>query len=542
MSQCKPGMYPSGALCYTNCSNPYNGKTYTGGFTGNTGVCWQNCTGQTTDTAATCTKKSYENSSGVITPTACPSGKELYGGVCYNACPSGYKRSSLCGCSPTSPNRYTWGSVGCTGPKNQPTTFLGLTTGWNDCYPWYDPWISTTFCSGNASPSCTSGYYSNGAGLCYKNCASGYNGVGSICWGSCPSDMTDFGVGCTKNTYVPSPVGGEMPYGSCSYPVSSITSSTRYTPTDIQDLALNSVYSGAASTGKGCVPNITGTQPGSGNNWATAKGFTWNTDEFDFALGDKCNLCSTCYGSECTGLYAISGVRPSVKRKAYAGNAVNCCVSGANLDGSNTCDPKYRSTTAGRVDDGCASVMDTYCDDPTNYSKTQYCKDNYTQIPYATKDLSSFDPTCSATCGGGTQSRTCQISQNSGASVKAYRKSVLSKTFMSDREYPASDREYPASDREYPASDREYLDSNPANDAEYYIYKDECQGQPLVQECNTQNCIIYELETNTYLQLFLFVIFVFILGYWLKSPRSSPADKVGGLSNDELSPFMDFTL
>ncbi len=41
------------------------------------------------------------------------------------------------------------------------------------------------------------------AGLCYPKCASGMKGVGPVCWQSCPSSMTDHGVGCTK----PAPYG-----------------------------------------------------------------------------------------------------------------------------------------------------------------------------------------------------------------------------------------------------------------------------------------------------------------------------------------------
>ncbi len=488
--KCKPGMYASGQLCYTNCSNPYDGKTYTGGFTANTGVCWQNCTGETTDTGATCTKKSYENSAGVVTPQSCPSGKELYGGVCYNACPSGYSRSSLCGCSPNSPNRYTWGSVGCTGPKNQPTTFLGMTTGWNDCYPWYDPVIKTEYCSNSSIPSCPSGYYAN-AGLCYKNCKDGYKSVGTVCWGSCPSDMTDFGVGCTKKSYIPSPVGGELPYGSCNYPISSIPSSTSstYSPSDTQDLGLGEIYNGTATSGKGCVPNITGTQAGSGNAWAVSKGFKWDNAEFDFALGNSCGLCSGCYGNECSGIHAISGVRPTVKRKAYTGDVVNCCTTGAKLDGNKTCDPKFRTSNASRVEACGTAGMDTYCDNSTNYSKNQFCKDNYKQIPTASKNLSSFG-SCSASCGGGNQTRTCQVSTNS-STVKALRKSILEKSFMSDREY---------------------LYEPVETEQNYYIYQDDCAGQPLQQECNTENCAIYAIKTNKILQIFLFLIFIIIGG------------------------------
>jgi hypothetical protein len=371
-----------------------------------------------------------------------------------------------------------------------------MTTGWNDCYIKYKTDINGTYCSGNAFPSCGSGYYSNGAGLCYKDCKLGYKGVASICWGTCPTDMTDFGVGCAKKSYIPAPVGGETPYGSCSYPVSTISSTTSYSPADTQDLAIGTTYSGAASAGKGCVPNIIGTQPGSGNAWAVSKSFKWDNAEFDFALGNSCSLCSGCYGSECTGGFAISGARPSIKRKAYTGSVVECCTTGAKLEGTKTCDPKYRSTHAERVNNCANDGMDTFCDNPINYNKTQFCKDNYKQIPIATKDLTSFG-TCSANCGGGNQTRVCLINTAAGNTVKALRKSVLEKTFMSDREYLY-----------------EPVAETADGEQKYHIYQDDCAGKPLEQECNTKNCVIFALETNRVLQAFLFLLFVFVAGYF----------------------------
>jgi len=38
------------------------------------------------------------------------------------------------------------------------------------------------------------------AGLCYKQCNSGYKGVGPVCWGSCPDGMTSCGAMCVASS------------------------------------------------------------------------------------------------------------------------------------------------------------------------------------------------------------------------------------------------------------------------------------------------------------------------------------------------------
>lgn len=61
------------------------------------------------------------------------------------------------------------------------------------------------FCTKNSyvqapiTPSCGQKEYD--AGLCYDACKTGYNGIGPVCWGTCPSAMsTDCGAMCGKNS------------------------------------------------------------------------------------------------------------------------------------------------------------------------------------------------------------------------------------------------------------------------------------------------------------------------------------------------------
>merc|ERR1712146_726069 len=52
--------------------------------------------------------------------------------------------------------------------------------------------------------------------LCYPDCRSGYYGVGPVCWKSCPSDMHDGGVFCSKHTYVPH-TRAVLPWSHCHH-------------------------------------------------------------------------------------------------------------------------------------------------------------------------------------------------------------------------------------------------------------------------------------------------------------------------------------
>lgn len=40
------------------------------------------------------------------------------------------------------------------------------------------------------------------AGLCYKNCRSGYTGVGPVCWNKSPKGFVDCGMGAAKNSKI----------------------------------------------------------------------------------------------------------------------------------------------------------------------------------------------------------------------------------------------------------------------------------------------------------------------------------------------------
>lgn len=256
-----------------------------------------------------------------------------------------------------------------------------------------------------------------------------------------------------------------------------------------------------------------------------------NNGEYEWAGSNgSCIVCNTCPPSRVAvadGTTGINGVVPNYKRKSYNGNALNCCITGASTDGNLTCDPKYRSSNAGRVDGACAGVMDSYCDNMINYMATPYCWFNYKQMPYATKNLSWGN--CSAACGGGKKTGTCSVSQNTGSNIKAVRNSLTKiLSAMSDREYLDNAGNSVNNIESVPLNT---IESNTTNDAKYYIFKDECKEQPLVQECNKESC---DSKNNWQIPLLLFFIVVIILKFVVfKSPP-----KVGGYS--ERSPFIDY--
>lgn len=125
--------------------------------------------------------------------------------------------------------------------------------------------------------------------------------------------------------------------------------------TDLVDLQIGSVWESPT----GCVPDIGGTQSGSGYKWAADQGFLKVSPEFDWGgLGSDCAMCMFQYGySDCGP--SVHGKRPRLTRTRYLGDPSKCCLSGGKLDGNNTCNPDFRE---GPLSNGCNSVFANYCD------------------------------------------------------------------------------------------------------------------------------------------------------------------------------------
>jgi hypothetical protein len=115
----------------------------------------------------------------------------------------------------------------------------------------------------------------------------------------------------------------------------------------------------------GCVPNISGTQDGSGYVVALKNGFYYPNSEFEWGgLYGSCALCSFKYGySDCS--CTIGGKKPTMRRKAgvagYSADGNICCLNMNSTEGNLTCDPKYRG---GYNSPDCNSTYTAYCTNP----------------------------------------------------------------------------------------------------------------------------------------------------------------------------------
>lgn len=163
-----------------------------------------------------CWKGTYGRGVGTI-PADCP-GQEKQAGLCYNYCKSGFYGVGPV-CWQACPSGYTDDGAFC---RKDAHIFASD----NSSCPWYDK-CGLTFAPGCSK--CPSGYINDGctcrrdvhifakasygrgvgtpmscssslqydAGLCYQHCSSGMNGVGPVCWGSCPASIpVGCGAGC----------------------------------------------------------------------------------------------------------------------------------------------------------------------------------------------------------------------------------------------------------------------------------------------------------------------------------------------------------
>jgi hypothetical protein len=130
------------------------------------------------DDGAFCAKgKEYGRGAGKMNKKNCGSNCEKNAGLWYKPCREGYKNFGCCICSPKCPSGMTDIGVSCAKAS------YGRTAG--------KPMI------------CKSDEQQD-AGLCYPYCRTGYNGVGPVCWGQCPSDTNKCGGLC------------QHPFDSCS--------------------------------------------------------------------------------------------------------------------------------------------------------------------------------------------------------------------------------------------------------------------------------------------------------------------------------------
>ena len=180
-SDCAAGLQKSGLLCYPQCKDGFNGAGP---------VCWGNCPGGFTDIGAFCQKPpAYGRGVGYpwkfgdafnlnAATNRCENerGKnncEKHGAIIYPKCKAGFHAVGCCFCSPDCPPGYNNTGTGCTKPS-------------------YGRGAGVTL-------SCPAGTERSGL-LCYPACKQSFDGVGPVCWQSCPS-QTPFncGAACATN-------------------------------------------------------------------------------------------------------------------------------------------------------------------------------------------------------------------------------------------------------------------------------------------------------------------------------------------------------
>ncbi len=145
-----------------------------------------------TSVAASKTPFCYLNSwgRGVGVPvSACPEGKVKDGSLCYDACRNGYSSDGATMCYQNCPG---WSATltSCTKPAMYDRG-IGIA-----------PDLDTVYEGGlvRTRRECKSNRQMED-GMCYEKPRDGFKCTVTVCSPRCPDGMTDFGVGCTKNSY-----------------------------------------------------------------------------------------------------------------------------------------------------------------------------------------------------------------------------------------------------------------------------------------------------------------------------------------------------
>ena len=201
-----------------------------------------------------CWKDTTTRGVGTI-PTACPSGTEKVGEICYENCPKGKKRSGV-DCHTVCPSGMRSDGLHCRKEKAS----YGRGVGWSvrkNCEKKYDR-CEQDRKKGSWYAKCRDGYtkklltcYANkpdckalgmgarvfgyscekkievgkirkkgcsgkqlDAGLCYKKCPAGSKGVGPVCWGQTPKGWVACGMGSAKDSVTCAKVSGDQVFAT----------------------------------------------------------------------------------------------------------------------------------------------------------------------------------------------------------------------------------------------------------------------------------------------------------------------------------------
>lgn len=178
---CSFDQQKQGLLCYQKCRSGYHGFLNT---------CAQDCPSRFRDDGLFCFKpQPYGRGGGYPWKFGDPLNDsrmyqrcerdhgrgrcEKWGAVVYPKCATGFHAAGCCVCSPNCINGMTDIGISCAKKTYTRQTIL---------------------------PSCGSNKEYD-AGLCYTRCSRGYNGVGPVCWGTCPSNYpVQCGMACATSS------------------------------------------------------------------------------------------------------------------------------------------------------------------------------------------------------------------------------------------------------------------------------------------------------------------------------------------------------
>ena len=203
-----------------------------------------------------CWKDTTTRGAGTV-PSACPSGAEKVNGICYDKCPSGFKRASGgLNCLSVCPSGMRNDGLYCR--KNKESYGRGV--GWANrkkceekfgrCEQdrkkgsWYakcrDGYTKKGLICYANKPNCkalgmgaqVAGYSckkkekayktrvancsgkEKDAGLCYKKCPANFKGVGPVCWGQTPKGWVNCGMGSAKDSVTCAQVSGDQVFAT----------------------------------------------------------------------------------------------------------------------------------------------------------------------------------------------------------------------------------------------------------------------------------------------------------------------------------------
>lgn len=144
---------------------------------------------------------------------------------------------------------------------------------------------------------------------------------------------------------------------------------------DLVNISIGDVY----TVPGGCCPDIAWRHGDCPARFSQRGGSFPNNGEFNIVESNQgcgaCGLVRLGYGCECSG--GMNGNKFGIQRVAYNGDPTQCCISGAQIDGSYTCNPEYNNASS----PSCSSALNDYCSQGANMFTNPRCGEWATANP-----------------------------------------------------------------------------------------------------------------------------------------------------------------